>query len=167
MLDRKILLALAAAGIFAAVPSARSHAASADVHLASMNSSASDDDDKGSEKGDWKHKDKDEDHDGKDEDHDKHGKGERDEKKEIEQPVPMNMVPQAAIDAVMKECPGGKITEAELVAKKGKITYSFDVRTADMAYDVKISVDGKFISKKVDDDDKDDKDEKPAVTEKK
>ena len=167
MLDRKMLLALAAAGLFVTTPSARSIAASPAVHLISMTTVAGDDDDKGPEKGEWKHKDKDDehgdrdDHHGKDDEHDEH------EKKEIEQNVPMNMVPQAAIDAVMKECPGGKITEAELVAKKGKIMYSFDVKTADMAYDVKISVDGKFVSKKVDDDEKDEKDEKPAMPEKK
>jgi uncharacterized membrane protein YkoI len=75
----------------------------------------------------------------------------------------MNMVPEAVLDAVKKEVPGGTITEAELEAKHGKIMYSFDVKSADMAYDVKITVDGKFYSKKVDDekDEKDEKSEKP------
>ena len=91
-------------------------------------------------------------------DEDKDGeKAEKKEKKEVEQSVPMTMVPQPVIDAVMKECPGGKITEAELEAKKGKIMWAFDVTAGDAKYDVKITVDGKFYEKKadLDDDEKD------------
>ncbi len=70
----------------------------------------------------------------------------------------MAMVPAAVMDAVKKEVPDGTVTEAELVAKKGKIMYSFDVKAGGTAYEVKVTVDGKFYSKKVDDDG-DDKDE--------
>jgi hypothetical protein len=86
--------------------------------------------------------------------------------KEIEQPVQLNLVPTEVIDAVNKEVPGGTITEAELEAKKGKIMWGFDVKSGDAAYDVKITVDGKFYSKKVEDE-KDEKDEKAEKEEKK
>jgi uncharacterized membrane protein YkoI len=96
-----------------------------------------------------------------DKDDEKGEKKEKKEEKEIEETVPMNMVPQAVLDAVKKEVPNGTITEAELEAKHGHIMYSFDVKDGAMKYDVKITVDGKFFSKKVDDD-KDEKGEKEA-----
>ena len=77
--------------------------------------------------------------------------------KTIEQAVQMDMVPAGVLDAVKKECPGGKITEAELTAKKGKIMWSFDVTVGEAKYDVKVTVDGKFYEKKADDDDGDQK----------
>jgi len=162
MLDRKTKLALTAAALFLAAPAAHRLAAAPPppgVHLALL---ADDDDDKkGPDKVHKKDADDDE-KDGKDDDGDKK---DRKEKREIEQPVPMAMVPAAVLDAVKKEGPGGTITEAELEAKRGKIMYAFDVKSADVAYEVKITVDGKFYSKKVDDD-HDDKDEKPAAGDK-
>jgi uncharacterized membrane protein YkoI len=161
MLDRKQLLALAVGGILTAMPTTRLRAqTTASIvdgvsHLMSFSvadeKNEKEDDEKGGEH---------EEHEEHDE-HDEHG--EKHEEKEIEQAVPMNMVPEAVLDAVKKEVPGGTITEAELEAKHGKIMYSFDVKSADMAYDVKITVDGKFYSKKVDDekDEKDEKSEKP------
>ena len=154
MSDCKTLLGLAVAGLTVTLPAARSFAAppaGATVRLVADE----DDEKKGPEKAERKEKGE---------------EGEKKEKKqkEIETDVPMNMVPQAVVDAVMKECPGGKITESELEAKKGKIMYGFDVKVGDMTYDVNISVDGKFISKKVDDDGDNEKDEqKPAMGEKK
>jgi hypothetical protein len=93
--------------------------------------------------------------------------GEKEKKAEtkIKQTVPLDMVPPAVLDAVKKEVPGGTITKAELVAKKDKIMWSFDVKAGDTAYEVKITVEGKFQSKEVDDE-KDEKDEKPAKDEK-
>jgi uncharacterized membrane protein YkoI len=165
MQNRIIMLGLATvAGL--GVTAGRCHAAAPvpAVHMVSFAAPDDDDDHDGKapaksekkEKGERKDKD-----DEKDEDRDK---GERKERKEIETDVPMSMVPQAVIDAVMKECPGGKITESELEAKHGKIMYGFDVTVGDMKYDVNISVTGKFISKKVDDDGDDDEkdDHKPA-----
>lgn len=167
MLDRKTLLGLAVAGLFVAGPAGRAFAAATPVvPLPAMTTTASvagdEDDEKGPKKREKEHE---KEHDEKDEEHEeKHGKHEKHEEKEIEQAVPMNMVPQAVLDAVMKECPGGKVTESELEAKKGKIVYAFDVKVGDVTYDVKISVDGKFISKKVDDDGDNEKDEKkPAA----
>ena len=72
----------------------------------------------------------------------------------------------AVLDAVKKEVPNGTITEAELEAKKGKIMYAFDVKDGETVYDVKITVDGKFFSKKVDDE-KDEKDEHEDKADKK
>lgn len=87
-------------------------------------------------------------------------KGEKKWKKDIEESVPMNMIPQAVLDAVKKEVPNGTITEAELEVKKGHIMYGFDVTDGAMKYDINITVDGKFFSKVVDDDKDDEKDEK-------
>jgi uncharacterized membrane protein YkoI len=144
MLNRNLLLALAVAGFslsgtnkisFAGTPTmTAAHAVS--FALADKKEA---DDDKDDEKGEKK---------------------EKHEEKEIEETVPMNLVPQAVLDAVKKEVPNGTITEAELEAKHGHIMYSFDVKDGAMAYDVKITVDGKFFSKKVDDDKDDEKDEK-------
>ncbi len=148
MFDRTTLLALTAAGLCLTAPTGRVFAAGP-VRLASMTTAVTDDDDE--KKGKEKHED--EKHDADDDEH----KGER---KSIEQKVPMAMVPAAVMDAVKKEVPDGTVTEAELVAKKGKIMYSFDVKSGSTAYEVKVTVDGKFYSKKVDDD-ADDKDDKP------
>ena len=175
MMDRTTLLGLAVAGLCLTAPTARSWAAAPAVRLASLTTTVAPDDDddddkKGPEKGEPKKKGGDDDDDGKGE---RKGRGNKDEKekgekKEIEQAVPMAMVPAAVLDAVKKEVPGGTITEAELEAKRGKIMYSFDVTSGEMAYDVKITVDGKFYSKKVEDKDEDDeKDEKPAMSQKK
>ena len=148
LVDRKSLSGLAVAGLFVTLPAARSIAAppATVVRLAPLALVAApdgDDEKKPAVKGEKKGK-------------------------KIETDVPMSMVPQAVIDAVMKECPGGKITESELEAKHGKIMYGFDVKVGQMTYDVNISVDGKFISKKVDDDGDNDADEtKPAAGEKK
>ena len=142
MIERTTLLALAAAGLCLTAPTARTLAVgpAGPVRLASMTTavSAEDDDEK---KGNDKHAKDDDDH-----------KGEKKEKKETEQEVPMAMVPAAVMDAVKKEVPDGTVTGAELVAKKGKIMYSFDVKSGGTAYEVKVTVDGKFYSKKVDDD---------------
>ena len=144
--DRRTLLTVAAsAALLGAVTASRCVAASPALppaHARPVMLTAADDDDA-------KGHDQDEDKDDE--------KGEKKQKKEVEQSVPMNMVPQAVIDAVMKECPGGKIGEAELEAKKGKIMWAFDVAVGDAKYDVKVTVDGKFYSKKVDADEKDDK----------
>ncbi len=148
MLDRKTLLGLAVAGLLIAGPVARSFAAPVVPPLALVVTTVASDED---EKDDKKHDEKDE---------------KKEKKKEVETDVPMAMVPQAVIDAVMKECPGGKITESELEAKHGKIMYGFDVKVGGMTYDVNISVDGKFISKKVDDDGDDEKDEKKPAEKK-
>lgn len=83
---------------------------------------------------------------------------------EIEQPVPIEMVPTAILDVVKKEVPGGEIVEAELEARDKKIVYSFDVKAGDTMYDIKVSVDGKFISKEVDEgDDHEERSKTPAT----
>jgi uncharacterized membrane protein YkoI len=157
--NRKTLLALTAAALFLAAPAVHRSAAAPPpppgVRLALLTDD--DDDKKGPEK--VHKKDADDEKEDKDDDGDKK---EKKEKKEVEQAVPMDMVPTAVLDAVKKEVPGGTITGAELEAKKGKIMYAFDVKAADVAYEVKITVDGKFYSKKVDDD-QDDKDDKPPA----
>ncbi len=171
MSDRKSLLGLAVAGLFVGLPAARSLAAVPVVRFATLTAAAApDDDDDDDKKPAVKGEKKEE-----KEDDEKGEKGEKEwgekHEKKIETDVPIAMVPQPVIDAVMKECPGGKITESELEAKHGKIMYGFDVKVGDVTYDVNISVDGKFVSKKVDDDgdnEKDEKDEKkPAMGEKK
>ena len=176
MLNRTALLGLAVAGLFVITPASHSLAESpltnavqavapSTIALAEKGDKDDDKKDADDEKDGDKKGEADED---KDEEHE--GKGKK-ESKEIEQAVPLNMVPQAVLDAVKKEVPGGTITEAELEAKKGKIMYGFDVKTADAAYDVNITVDGKFFSKKIDDDKDDEKDEaaekKPEAPEKK
>jgi hypothetical protein len=166
MLNRNALLGLAVAGLFMAAPVTYCRAESPVVSLGRVVAlSASDDGAKAEkEKDDDDKKDADDEKDGEKKGEEKE-EGWKKEKKEIEQAVPLNMVPQAVLDAVKKEVPDGTITEAELEAKKGKIMYSFDVKTATMAYDVKITVDGKFYSKKVDDDADEEKDEKPKKAE--
>ena len=146
MLDRKTLLGLMIAGLSLNAPAVRCFAQAVPAPVpphAKMD----------------KHEAHDKEHDEEDQEKSEKGeKKERKEEKEIEQAVPMAFVPAAILDAVKKEVPNGTITEAELEAKKGKIMYCFDVTAGDMKYDVKITVDGKFYSKKVDDE-KDEKDE--------
>ena len=79
-------------------------------------------------------------------------KGEKNEQK-----VAVDQLPAAVVATAMKECPDGKITEAEKETKHGKMVYELDVKSGNTAYEVKTAEDGTFISKKVDDD-KEDKD---------
>ena len=154
MLDRKKLFSVALASVCVALPVARVVAGPSffSTLVGTAVVGAEEEDEK---KVQGRH----DEHDQEKDDDEEH---EKKEQKEIEQAVPMEMVPSAILDAVKKEVPNGTITEAELVAKHHKIVYSFDVKAGDMAYDVAISVEGKFISKKVDDDadEKDEKDEK-------
>lgn len=83
-------------------------------------------------------------------DEEKHDKDDKDEQK-----VPIDQLPQAVVDTVKKEVPDGTITEAEKEKKHDKTVYELDVKTADTKYEIKTKEDGKFISKKVDDDDGD------------
>ncbi len=144
MPHRTTPLALAVAVLALTAPVARTSAAgpAAPVRLASVTAVATDDDEKGGKRvdaGKGKHETDDDE------------KAEK-KQKEIEQKVPVAMVPAAVMDAVKKEVPNGTVTEAELVAKKGRIMYSFDVKADGTAYEVKVTVDGKFYSKTVDDD---------------
>jgi hypothetical protein len=153
--------------MFAAGPIARCVAQAHSDNAASTAPSASAGDEKG-EKDEKEDEDKDKGgkkHDADDEKDEEREHAEKKESEEIEQPVQLSMVPAAVIDAVNKEVPGGTITEAELEAEKGKIMWGFDVKSGDAAYDVNITVDGKFYSKKVDDE-KDEKDQKAEKSEK-
>ncbi len=154
MVDRKLLLGLAIAGLIVPVSLVKClSAASARVEVAATCHEK-------------KKMDKDEEKEGKedkeDDEHEGHQWSKATEEKEIEETVPMAMVPSAVLDAVKKEVPDGTITEAELEAKKHHIMYSFDVTAGEIKYDVKITVAGKFHSKEVDDD-ADENDEKPAA----
>jgi uncharacterized membrane protein YkoI len=83
-------------------------------------------------------------------DADKDNDKDKDEKDE--QKVPVDQIPQAVVDAVKKELPDGTITEAEKQKKHDKVIYEMDVKSGKIVYEVKISEDGTFISKAVDDD---------------
>jgi len=83
-------------------------------------------------------------------DADKDNDNDKDEK--AEQKVPVDQIPQAVVDAVKKELPDGTITEAEKQKKHDKVIYEMDVKSGKIVYEVKISEDGTFISKAVDDD---------------
>jgi uncharacterized membrane protein YkoI len=74
--------------------------------------------------------------------------------------IAVDQLPQAVVDTVMKECPGGKITEAEKETKGDKSVYEMDVKVGSDAYEVKTTLDGQFRSKKVDDDDDEHEDKK-------
>jgi uncharacterized membrane protein YkoI len=146
MLKQNLFLGLAAAGLFVISPAKLSLAGSLLVPLSHPAVSTLTDQD------DQKMRDDDERKDGAEKDQEKHDRKERKEHEETEESVPMNMVPQAVLDAVKKEIPNGSITEAELEAKRGHIMYAFEVKDGELKYEVKIRVDGKFFSKKVDDD---------------
>lgn len=147
MVDRKILLGLAIAGLIVPVSVQCLSTGSARAEVAASHE---------------KKMDKDEEKEGKEDEHEGHKWTRAREEKEIEETVPMTMVPPAVLDAVKKEVPNGTITEVELEAKKHHIMYSFDVTVGQIKYDVKITVDGKFHSKEVDDE-ADEKDGEPAA----
>src|SRR6202000_1193763 len=91
----------------------------------------------------------------------KHGEGDdHEENDEKENKITLDKVPPAVTDAVKKEVPDGTITDAEKEEKHGKTVYEIDVKSGDTTYEVKTSEDGKFISKKIDEDEKDEKDKK-------
>jgi uncharacterized membrane protein YkoI len=83
-------------------------------------------------------------------------KGDKDDDKN-EQKVAVDQLPQGVVDTAKKEVPDGTITEAELEQKHDKKVYELEVKTSDTVYELKADENGKFISKKVDDDDDDKK----------
>ncbi len=90
-------------------------------------------------------------------------KGEKGEKESDETPVKLEELPAPVKDTLTKEAGTGKIGDIDKEAKDGKTQYEADVTMDGKEWELKIGDDGKLISKKMEDDKdekKEDKDDK-------
>ena len=76
-----------------------------------------------------------------------------DEKGTEERDIKVEDLPKKVSDAVIRAFPDAKITEAEEQTHKGTVTYEVEVSVGDKHYELKVSADGKIISRKSNDDD--------------
>ncbi len=70
-----------------------------------------------------------------------------------EEKIAVDKLPAAVTEGVKKEMPTGTITDAEKETDDGKTIYELDVTVADTVYEVKVSEEGKVLSKEVDKED--------------
>ena len=73
-----------------------------------------------------------------------------------EQAVKVEQLPSLVKATLLKEVGSGKIVELVKETKGNTITYEADVRLDGKTWELRISEDGKLVSKKLDDDDDDD-----------
>ncbi|HEX3357288.1 MAG TPA: hypothetical protein VHS31_09980 [Tepidisphaeraceae bacterium] len=85
---------------------------------------------------------------------------EKKEKEENEVQVKFADLPPAVQATLNKASNNAAIATVDKETEDGKTTYEADVKLDGKNYEVKVAEDGSLISKKIDDDDKDEKDDK-------
>lgn len=74
--------------------------------------------------------------------------------------VKLEDCPAAVQQTIKKEVGAGKIEDIARETEDGKATYETDATIDGKDYEIKVAADGKLISKKIEDQDKNEKDEK-------
>jgi uncharacterized membrane protein YkoI len=86
--------------------------------------------------------------------------GEEKDSDDNEVKISMDQTPAPVQATLQTETSGGKITDLDKETDDGKTIYEADATIGDKAYEIKVAEDGTLLKKKIDDDDKDEKDEK-------
>ena len=85
--------------------------------------------------------------------------GEKKEEKKDEKEVKMTLdqVPAAVKATLLKEAGDAKIGNVDKVTDDGKTIYETDIKVGGKEFEIKVAEDGKLISKKLEEDEKDEK----------